>query len=73
MINEAQAIGIARERARELGWAFSEPIAVVSRAGWRAGSGRFEIETNAGHRGTKARFTVDAATGRILEEGYIPR
>jgi uncharacterized membrane protein YkoI len=26
-----------------------------------------------GYRGTKCRFTVDAQTGAILQEGYIPR
>jgi hypothetical protein len=37
------------------------------------GVNRFEIETNAGMRGTKARFTIDAKTGEILSEGYVPR
>ena len=73
MIDRDQAIGIARNRALENGWAFAEPVAVVQRRGWFGGVKRFEIETNAGRRGTKARFTIDAATGRILSEGYIPR
>jgi len=54
-------------------WAFAEPVAVVHRRGWRGQADRFEIETNTGKRSTKARFTVDAATGQIVSEGYIAR
>jgi len=73
MIGESEAIEIARARALEKGWAFAEPIAVVHRRSWFGRSNRFEIETNAGKRGTKARFTVDAATGTIISEGYLAR
>ena len=73
MIDRAAAIEIARKRAEEKGWAFAEPVEVVERRGWRGGTTRFEIETNAGQLGTKARFVIDAATGGILSEGYIPR
>jgi hypothetical protein len=73
MIDQEAAIEIARARAVEKGWLFGEPVAVVHRKSWRGESMRFEIETNAGKRGTKARFVVDATTGAILSEGYIPR
>ena len=73
MIDRAAAIEIARKRAAEKGWAFAEPVAVVARRGWRGGPTRFEIETNAGHLGTKARFVIDATTGAILSEGFLPR
>ena len=73
MIDETAALGIARTRALEKGWAFSEPIQIWLRRGWFGQHDRFEIETNAGHRGTKARFTIDAQTGEILSQGYIPR
>jgi uncharacterized membrane protein YkoI len=73
MIQQKEAIEIARRRALEKGWAFSEPVYVIERSGWRQGITRFEIETNAGMRGTKARFTIDAKTGEIISEGYIPR
>jgi len=73
MIEQRDAIEIARSRAKQRGWAFAEPVDVVHRRGWFGRPGRFEIETNAGKRGTKARFVVDAATGQIVSEGYIPR
>jgi hypothetical protein len=73
MIDRTTAIEIARARAAEKQWAFAEPIDVMHHRGWFGGAGRFEIETNAGKRGTKARFVIDAATGAILSEGYIPR
>ena len=73
MIDETSAVLTARARATELGWPFADPLSVVHRKGWRSGTGRFEIETNAGSLGSKARFVVDEATGRIIEEGYVPR
>ncbi|MGK9236145.1 hypothetical protein KXS07_30280 [Inquilinus limosus] len=73
MIDRDQAIEIARKRSAENGWAFAEPVEVVQRRGWFGGVKRFDIETNAGRRGTKARFAVDAETGRIISEGYTPR
>ena len=73
MIDEAAAIEIARARAAKNGWAFSEPLSVLHRRGWRGESKRFEIETNAASLGTRARFVVDAAMGEVLSEGYIPR
>jgi len=74
MIDQEQAIEIARKRAMEKGWGFAEPLNVVVRRSWFGGVPmRFEIETNGHNRGTKARFTVDAKTGEIISEGYIPR
>ncbi len=73
MISKDDAIEIARQRAAENGWAFVEPLDVVERRSWRGEPLRFEIETNAGKRGTKARFTVSATSGVIDSEGYVPR
>ncbi len=73
MIDQTLAIEIARKRAKEKGWGFAEPLEVITRRGWFGGVLRFEIETNAGMRGTKARFVIDAATGEIISDGYIPR
>jgi uncharacterized membrane protein YkoI len=73
MISKEDAIEIARKRARQNDWAFVEPLAVIERRGWQGELLRFEIETNAGKRGTKARFTVDANSGEIAAQGYIPR
>ena len=73
MIERDAAIEIARKRAAANGWAFAEPVEVVHRRGWLGGADRFEIETNADKLGTKAKFVIDAATGEILSEGYLPR
>lgn len=73
MIDRDTAIAIARKHAEEKGWGLTEPLAVITRRGWFGGILRFEIETNPVMLGTKARFVIDAATGAILNEGYIPR
>ena len=74
MISESRAVEIARQRADEKGWGFVEPVATITRRAWISGRPkRYEIETNAGNRGTKARFVIDAETGDVLSEGYIPR
>jgi hypothetical protein len=73
MISQETAIEIARKRAEENGWGFAEPLAVSQRLGWLGNLKSFEIETNSGNLGTKARFVIDAMTGEILREGYIPR
>lgn len=73
MIDREIATEIARSRAVENGWAFPEPVQVVHRRGWFGQSDRFEIEPNAGMLGTRSRFTIDAKTGEVISEGYLPR
>jgi hypothetical protein len=73
MIEQDLAIKIARERAAINGWAFAEPLEVVIRRGWFGSINRYEIETNAAKRGTKACFVIDAKTGKITSEGYVSR
>ena len=73
VIDRDGAIAIASLRAEHNGWGFSEPLEVVHRRGWFGQYNRFEIRTNVGNRGTKAHFLIDAKTGEILSEGYIPR
>ncbi len=73
MITKADAIEIARGRAAQKGWSFVEPVDLLERRAWSGTVSRYEIETNAGKLGAKARFVVDAATGSILSEGYVKR
>jgi hypothetical protein len=73
VIDQAQAVERARARAAEKGWAFVEPLRVVVRRSWSGAVTRYEIETNAGKLGSKARFQVDAESGDVVSEGYIPR
>ncbi len=73
MIEKAAAIEIARLRAEEKEWSFEEPIEVIEHHGWFSKAATvFDIETNFGYFGAKAHFTIDAKTGEILKEGYIP-
>jgi hypothetical protein len=73
VITETNAVDIARARAAEKGWGFADPVQVVVRRRWSGPIFRYEIETNAGKLGAKARFVVDAETGAIVSEGYVPR
>ena len=73
MIDADQAVAIARARAAQNGWAFGDRVRVMLRRGWFGQNDRFDVETNPAMLGTKARFVVDAVTGEILSEGYIPR
>ena len=73
MITGPEAVEIARARALEKGWGFAEPIEVIERRAWSGAVTRYEIETNAGRLGTKARFVIDAETGAVVSAGYIPR
>lgn len=73
MIDEAEAIAIARATANEQGWAFVEPVTATLRRQWFGAGGRWEIRTNARGLGAIARFVIDASDGRVIEKGYIPR
>jgi hypothetical protein len=74
MVDRDTAIEIARKRAEENGWAFIEPLEVIERKAWFGNKSiRFDINTGMGYRGANARFEIDAATGEIISEGYIPR
>jgi hypothetical protein len=73
MIERDEAVEIARARATEKGWAFSEPVGVTLRRGWFGQDDRYEIDTNASMRGTKARFVINAVTGEVISEGYVAR
>lgn len=73
MIDKDAAIEIARKRAEENEWGFGGPIHVVEHHGWFGRNPTvFEIRTNYPNFGTVARFTIDARTGEILKEGYVP-
>ena len=73
MIDEAQALAIARHAAEAEGWAFVEPVKCDLRKSWRGVPMRWDIRTNAGRRGAIARFAIDAQDGGIIEKGYVPR
>lgn len=72
-IDQETAILIARQWAANQGWAFAEPVSLITRRSWRGQVLRYEIETNAGLKGTKARFVIDANTGAVIDAGYLAR
>jgi len=73
MITQDEAIAIARVRALENGWALPEPVSVRLRRDWSGKMKSYVIESNPVLRGSRSRFEVDAATGKVVDEGYIPR
>ena len=75
MIERNQIIEIARKRAEENGWEFAWPfdMFIFPKRWWGFGLSHFEIWTNAGYPGTKARFVIDAKTEKILSEEYMPQ
>ncbi|MDR2154829.1 MAG: PepSY domain-containing protein [Burkholderiaceae bacterium] len=73
MIEQDQAIEIARKYAEGRKWRFGGPFNVLIRRNWSGTIRHFDIETNAGSLGTKAFFAIDAKTGRIISSAYIPR
>jgi len=73
MITNDEAVTIARARAKEKGWGLLEPLAVSHRRSWSGQIKSYCVESNLAMRGTKTRFTIDAETGAILSEAYIPR
>jgi hypothetical protein len=73
MITPEMAEKIARARAVALGWGIVEPLSVQARRGWNGKIRSYNVDSNPAKRGTKMRFTIDAETGDILSEGYLPR
>jgi hypothetical protein len=73
MITPEAAEAIARARAAALGWGIVEPLSVQARRGWTGKIRIYSIDSNPATRGTKVRFTIDAQTGDIVSEGYLPR
>lgn len=73
MIDQVEAITIARLAADKEGWAFAEPVVARLRRPWFGRGGRWEIWTNGVNRGTRARFVIDLQDGRVIEKGYLPR
>ena len=73
MIDQDTAILIVRQWAANQGWAFAEPLNLVTRRSWKGATVRYEIETNVGQKGTKARFVIDASTGAVIDSGYLAR
>jgi len=72
MIDEQAAVEIAKARAADNGWAFVEPFSILLRRGWWPKVNRYEINSCTNRFGAKARFVIDADTGVVLDEGYMP-
>jgi hypothetical protein len=73
VISQDEAIRRARQLARELGWAWQEPVTAVLRRRWFRADGRWEILSNLLARGAKVRIVLDADSGEVVGKGYVPR
>lgn len=73
MITRDQAIDIARARASANGWGIVEPVDVRQRQHWSGEVRSYEVRSNPAMHGTKVRITIDAVTGEVVDEGYLPR
>lgn len=72
MITRDEAANIAKARAEEKGWGLLEPLFIDARKGWNFKLKYYNVTSDPRMRGTACRFTIDAETGSILDEGYIP-
>jgi hypothetical protein len=73
MMTEQDAIDRAKQAAENQGWAWVEPVEAIWRPAWFGEGGKWEICSNALGRGAMARIVIDAQTGAVLEQGYVPR
>lgn len=74
LISRDEALHIALARAQERGWSLGEGVVVSEiREGWPRRLRKYEVATDPALRGTRARFTIDAETGEIIEEGFMRR
>ncbi|MES2096663.1 MAG: hypothetical protein V4459_07865 [Pseudomonadota bacterium] len=70
MIDDKEALTIARKRAAEKGWEFAEPVMTVYNRNWWGGPGKYEIESGVAGPPPHARFTISARTGAIRRESF---
>jgi hypothetical protein len=73
MIDQAGAVHRARQLAEAQGWTWVEPAVATLRRRWFGRGGRWEVCSNAHALGAKVRVVLDAESGQVLEQGYIPR
>jgi hypothetical protein len=66
-VDREKAISLARSTCEERGWPWIEPVYV------RVSLRRYEIMTNAEHRGGNVFLTVDCETGAVDSAGPTPR
>lgn len=71
MLEETEAIAIARRTADARAWPWRGRIVVNRRRRWLFfGRLSFEVFTNADYRGGNVIVEVDAETGEVLRAGY---
>lgn len=73
MIDREEALAIARRRADANGWGIVEPLVVTERRGWNGTIRHFDVVSDPARRGTKVRFRIEAASGDVSDEAYLPR
>jgi len=69
-----EAIEIGHALARERGWPWREPVAVVRRRRWFVfGRRQWQLRSNAEMRGGNVFVIVDDETRHVIRAGYGPR
>lgn len=73
-MTEQEAIARAKAFAVERGWAWVEPARAVRLKAHAGLPERWEVHSHArGGLGAMARVVIDAASGAVLDQGYISR
>lgn len=73
MMSELEALQRAQEIATERGWAWQAPAQAIWRPAWFGKGGKWEVLSNTLGKGAKVRIVLDAQSGAVLEQGYLPR
>jgi|GEM_PF-1232457 len=71
MIDRETAVTIARIRAEEIGWGFTELLEVLEHVTWFKKPKSFKIKIATGVEGINACFAISARTGKILSENSM--
>ncbi len=73
MINQEEAIEIAKREALTLGWGWAEPINIYWRwDGWFGKRGKWLIYTNVNEKGGNIRMII-SDEGEVVEKGFLPQ
>jgi hypothetical protein len=73
-VTEQEAIALAKAFAEERGWVWVEPARAVRLPAKASVPERWEVWSHArGGLGAMARVVIDAATGAVIDQGYVSR
>jgi hypothetical protein len=74
MLNQEQAVNIARAAVSEHGWPWLGRVTAQRNRRWLLfGARRWYVLTNADCKGCNARIRIDDTTGAIISASFAPR